>query len=41
MSHEFGIRVLKTAKEANEIVRKSRTYFWTKAIVKKMANIRI
>ena len=41
ISHNFGIQVPKTLKEAYEIDRKSGTEFWTKSIVKDMTNVRI
>ena len=40
-SHKFGIQLPKTVKEAYDIYRQSRTNFWTKEIVKEMANVRI
>ena len=41
ISHNFGIRVPKTVKEAYETDRQSGTDFWTKAIAKDMTNVRI
>ena len=40
-THKFGIRIPKTAKDAYDIDRETGTDFWTKAIEREMANVRI
>ena len=40
-SHKFGIQVRKTVKEAYDIYKQLGNYFWTKAVVREMKNVRI